>query len=326
MLSIVTPALNEADNLPLFVERLTSALAIVGADYEIIVVDDGSTDNTRIILQQLAARNQRVRAVFLTRNFGHQAALSAGLDNASGEAVVFIDADLQQPPELVGKMYELFKTGVEVVLCRREHSTGRLELASKLSGYFYALMRHISAIPIEKDVADFMLLSRPAADFLKNLPERDRFIRGLVQWSGYKSSILTYRVAQRNFGSSKYTWRKRIEFAWSGVTSFSAAPLRLSFFLSLFTFTFCVLFILYVLADYFFITKNIPSGWATTIIIISLLGALQFLVIGVIGEYIARLFYEMKGRPIYVVSHKLGFGKNFKPNKSDDAFGDLDAK
>jgi dolichol-phosphate mannosyltransferase len=314
MISIIIPTYNCADSLP---RTIDSILNNTYKDIEIIVVDDGSTDGTQQTLTEYAQKNNCIKALFFSRNFGHQAALNAGLDYTTGDAVVIMDADLQHPPELIGKMYEEFSKGYDIVLGKRESNEQNGVLRDKIGGLFYRLVSKISNVDLQANVADFGLFSKDVIEVVKQLPEHDRFLRGLMQWVGFKKTYINYKAGLRYTGKSKYSFKKLVNLGMSGITSFSAFPLRLSWWAGLLIFILSIFYSLYIIIDYFFISGRVVAGWPSLIVVICLLGGFQLMMVGVIGEYLFRIFNEIKGRPLYILSKKIGFNYDVRQVKSN---------
>jgi len=298
-LSIVAPVYNERDTLAELHRRLTAALADLDS-YEILLVDDGSTDGSWQGLLELAARDPHLRLLRLSRNFGHQAALSAGLDAARGDAIVLMDADLQDPPEVIPQLVAKWREGFDVVYAVRADRDGepRLRLAS--ISLFYRLLHRITPTAVPQNAGDFRLLSRRAANAITAMPERARFLRGMTSWIGYRQTGIPYRREARFAGESKYPLPKLIRLAFDGITSFSTAPIKLVTALGFALVVFCGFVLAWTLYVRFF-TSHHPQGWTSVIAIVLLLGGVQLLSLGVIGQYVARIFEETKQRPLYLI-------------------------
>jgi dolichol-phosphate mannosyltransferase len=299
MISVVVPLFNEAQTLRELHRRLSDALALVGP-YEVVLVDDGSTDGTWHIALDLAAADSAVRLVRLSRNFGHQAALSAGLDVARGEAIITIDADLQDPPELIPELVERWREGYDVVYGVRSSRAGEAHLRLAAISLFYRLIGAITSTEVPRDVGDYRLLSRRAADAIRAMPERARFLRGMSGWIGFRQIGVEYARDARYAGESKYPFKSLLRLALDGIVSFSIAPIRLVTALGFALVVFCVgvfAWVLYVQ----FAEAHHPPGWTSVIGVVLLLGGVQLLSIGVIGQYIGRIFEEAKQRPLYLV-------------------------
>jgi dolichol-phosphate mannosyltransferase len=299
LISVVAPVFNEHSTLPELHRRLTDTLGPLGA-YEIVLVDDGSTDDSWTVLLELAARDRHLRLLRLSRNFGHQAALSAGLEAARGDAIVLMDADLQDPPELIPQLVAEWHDGYDVVYAIRSEREGepRLRLAS--ISLFYRLLYRITATEIPQNAGDFRLLSRRAADAITSMPERARFLRGMTSWIGFKQTGVQYAREARYAGESKYPPRKLIRLALDGITSFSTAPIKLVTAIGFALVVFCAGVLAWTLYVRFF-TSHHPQGWTSVIAVVLLLGGVQLLSLGVIGQYVARIFDETKQRPLYLV-------------------------
>lgn len=299
VLSVVVPAYNESDNLRSLWERLRPVLDEIGSS-ELIVVDDGSGDGTWKVVLELAADDDRVRGVRLSRNFGHQAALSAGMAQARGDAVCFMDADLQDPPELLHRLVEEWRNGNEVVYAVRR--TRKEALPKRLAyGAFYRLYKRLADIDVPLDSGDFALLDRQVVDELLALPEHNRFLRGLRSWVGYRQVGLPYDRDARHAGTPKYTLRKLVRLALDGLVSFSAAPLRLASLLGMVVALAGGLYIGVALAARIFL-GGVPKGWTSIVAVILTIGGMQLIVVGVLGEYVARIYDETKARPNFVVA------------------------
>jgi dolichol-phosphate mannosyltransferase len=305
LVSVVVPVFNESAVIPAFYERASSAMsALPNADYELIFVDDGSKDDSYAQLAGLAASDPRVRVVKFSRNFGHQVAITAGLDHASGDAVVVIDADLQDPPEVIAQMVEQWRAGFDVVYGVRADRAGESAMKLMTAKAFYRILNRITKISIPVDVGDFRLISRRVADQLRQLREKDRFVRGLVSWLGFRQTGVTYHRQSRFAGETKYPYSKMLKFAFDGVTSFSTVPLKLSSWLG---YAASALAFLYLLSVFVQKLRGITvPGFATIMVAMMFLGGVQLICLGIIGEYLGRVFNECKPRPVYVVEELIG--------------------
>ena len=302
LVSIVVPCFNEEEAIAETHRRLAAlAMDRPGERFEFVFVDDGSRDRTLELLRGIADSDQRVRVVSFARNFGHQLAVTAGIDHAQGDAVVLIDADLQDPPEVVGEMIDRWKEGYEVVYGVRTERLGESRFKLLTSHFFYRLLNWLSDTPIPLDTGDFRLMDRAVADVLRDMPERDRFIRGLVSWIGFRQMALPYRRAERYAGSTKYPLRKMLRFASDGMISFSVKPLKLAIMVGLISALIACLGVIWVLAGRLFTDGWVVPGWSATILAIMFLGGVQLLCTGILGEYIGRIYMQSKGRPLYVV-------------------------
>ncbi len=304
LLSVVAPVYNEEPVLPEFHARLSGVLRPLGVRYEILYVDDGSVDRTAALLEELSRKDGSVRALLLTRNFGHQTALSAGLDFASGEAVVTMDADLQHPPELIPRLLEHWRSGAKVVHAVREDTEG-VGLPKKWSSaLYYRVVNALSSTPIAANAADFRLLDRQAVEALKSMKERNRFLRGMIGWLGMPEASVPFSAPRRAAGGSKYTWRKMLRMGVDGILSFSVKPLRAALWLGLFVLAVNVAYAAFILYNYFFRHATI-KGWASLILFTMFMNSIQLILLGVIGEYIGRMYEESKARPLYLVRRHL---------------------
>ncbi len=305
LLSLVVPVYNEAEGIRMFHERAINVLRnLPGLDYELVYVDDGSKDGSYPILREFADSDPKIKVVKFSRNFGHQIAITAGLDHAVGDAVVFIDADLQDPPELILEMIAKWREGNEVVYARRARRAGETAFKLATAAAFYRVLRSMANIDIPPDVGDYRLISRVVADQLRGMREKDRFIRGLVSWVGFKQDFVLYNRDERVAGETKYPLRKMIKFALDGLTSFSTAPLRLATWLG---YSASVLAFLYLLAVLVQVMLGMTvEGWATIMVVMLFLGGVQLVCLGILGEYLGRIFNEVKPRPVYIVETLLG--------------------
>jgi polyisoprenyl-phosphate glycosyltransferase len=303
--SVVIPCFNEEGNLQETHRRVTEAVSQTGIQYEVVYVDDGSHDRTPELLRQLQAEDGHVRVVYLSRNFGHQFAVTAGLAHAIGSAVIILDADLQDPPELILEMIRLWETGYEVVYGVRTDREGETRFKLLTARLFYRLIHWLSETEIPLDTGDFRLLDRRVVDVIVAMPERDRFLRGMVSWAGYRQIGIPYRRAPRFAGETKYPLGKMVRFAFDGIVSFSVKPLRLSTLMGFIFAGLALLAIVYALAMRLF-TQRWVTGWTALIIAILFLGGAQLISLGIIGEYVGRLYGEAKHRPLYLVRETLG--------------------
>lgn len=300
ILSVVIPCYNEADSLHELHRRVSSVChETVGDDYEIVLVNDGSRDQTWATMSNLASANVHVVAINLSRNYGHQLALSAGLQMCRGERVFILDADLQDPPELLPEMMERMDHGCDVVFGQRVKRDGETRF-KKVSAYvFYRFLDRMVDTDIPKDTGDFRLMSRRAVDVLNSMPEHHRFIRGMVSWIGFRQEAVPYQRAPRFAGESNYPLSKMMRFAIDAITGFSIRPLRLASYMGVLSGCASILLLVYVLIDYF--TGAPVRGWTSLTVIVLLLGSVQLIVAGVLGEYLGRLYIESKGRPLYII-------------------------
>ena len=298
-LSIVVPCFNEQDSLPEFHRRMSAAAGATGEAYEIVFVDDGSSDRTWEVLRALSATDPTVVAVKLSRNHGHQLALTAGLTQCRGERVLVIDADLQDPPELLGAMLAMLDAGADVVYGQRRSRAGETRFKTATAAVFYRLLRRLVEIDIPLDAGDFRLMSRRALDVLNAMPEHHRFIRGMVSWIGLRQVPILYDRDARYAGETKYPLRKMIRFALDAITGFSVAPLRLASVLGGVAAALSLLLMIYTLGSW--LLGHTTPGWTSLSSIVLLIGSVQLMVLGIIGEYLGRLYIEAKRRPLFVI-------------------------
>jgi polyisoprenyl-phosphate glycosyltransferase len=305
-LSIVVPCYNEEACLRELHVRLTRAAeAAVGADYEIVLINDGSRDRTWEIMRELAASDPRLVAVNLSRNHGHQLALTAGLDLCVGERVLIIDADLQDPPELLSDlMQEMDRQQADVVYAVRRARAGETAFKRGTAKLFYRTLSRLADIDIPRDTGDFRLISRRALDALLSLPEQARFIRGMVAWIGFKQVPFPYDRAERYAGETGYPLAKMIRFALDAVTGFSTAPLRFASHVGLWLVAASALLLIYIAIG--FLSGSAVEGWTSLMLVVVVLGAVQMFVLGMIGEYLGRLYIDAKRRPLYIVQEIAG--------------------
>ncbi len=307
-LSIVIPCFNEAEGLKALCSRIKDSCAEVGGGlYELILVNDGSTDNTWDRMCEEAQSNDRIVAINLARNYGHQIALSAGLAHSRGQSIFVLDADLQDPPELIGAMMaRMEETGADVVYGQRRGRAGESWFKRSTAHLFYRMLEKLTNAPAPVDAGDFRLMTRRVVDVLNQMPERDRYVRGMSSWVGFKQVPLIYDRHPRKTGESHYPFRKMIHFALDAFTGFSTAPLRLATYLGGTFGIIGLLLLLYVFASW--ISGDVVDGWTSLMVVVLILGSVQLLCLGVFGEYLGRLFMESKRRPLYVVERVVGFG------------------
>ncbi len=310
--SIVIPVFNEEAVLPVLLRRLDLLLGRLDGPAEAIFVDDGSRDSGPIVLQALARRDPRFRFIGLSRNFGHQVAISAGMDAAQGDAVVVMDADLQDPPEVVDEMIAQWKKGYEVVYARRLSRAGESRFKRWTAHLFYRLLGRMSSVGIPADVGDFRLIDRKVLDALRQMPEQDRFVRGMIAWLGFKQTEVTFHRLERVAGETKYPLFKMARLAVNGALGFSDAPLRLAIWCGLAVSGFALCYGAYALYLWLSNSSDLVHGWTSTIIIVSLLCGINMLLTGIVGLYVGRIHAEVKRRPLYVVSTRIGFERDEK--------------
>jgi glycosyltransferase involved in cell wall biosynthesis len=297
LMSVVAPVYNEEALIDEFYVRTCAALN--GVPFELVLVDDGSTDGTPLRLERLAASDPRVRVVFLSRNFGHQTALTAGLDHARGDAVVMLDADLQDPPELITTMLDHWRAGCDVIYGVREHRQGESRFKLSTARWFYRLFDKLAQVELQSNSGDFRLLDRRPLDALLSMRERNRFLRGMTVWVGYTQAAVPYRRDPRYAGETKYTVSKMLRFSLDAISSFSHRPLQLATLLgfAISTLAFIAIPVVVVLR----ILGSYLPGFSALTILVLLLGGIELIAIGIIGEYVGRIYDEVKGRPLYLV-------------------------
>ncbi len=310
LISIVLPCYNEDAVLREAHRRLAEVAGTIdGAAFEFIFVDDGSSDETPAILHALSLSDARVRGLRLSRNFGQQIASTAGLEHAMGAAVVLMDADLQDPPELLAPMIARWREGIQVVYAERQERDGETPFKLWSAKFFYELINRVSQVRIPPDTGDFRLMDRQVVDALLRMPERDRFLRGMVSWVGFRQCAIPYRREARFAGETKYPLLKMIRFAADGIISFSNTPLRLAIWSGFFVLALALLGIVYAIVLRFFADPSQwVRGWASIFVAILFMGGVQLISLGIIGEYVGRIYGEVKRRPLYFVRERFGFG------------------
>ncbi|MDA0163660.1 glycosyltransferase family 2 protein [Solirubrobacter ginsenosidimutans] len=303
LLSVVAPMYEEEDTVDPFVERVEAALGDL--DYELILVNDGSKDRTRDAMAAAAARDPRIKIVSLARNFGHQPALTAGLEHATGDVIVMIDGDLQDPPEVIPEMLARWREGIDVVYAVRQQRLGETAFKRITARGFYKTFRRLTGLDLAVESGDFRLMDRKALNALLAMPERNRFLRGMTVWIGFSQMAVPFVRQERHAGVTKYPLRKMLRFSFDAITSFSSRPLQwatfLGFFFSLVAFLAIPLTVIARYANIF------ERGVPTTIIVVLLLGGIQLITLGIIGEYVGRIYDEVKHRPLYVVGERINF-------------------
>jgi len=300
-LSVIIPIYNEEDNIAKLYERLRQVIVPMKLSYEFIFINDGSRDQSLTLVRELAARDERVRYIDFSRNFGHQIAVTAGLDLSVGEAVVIIDADLQDPPELIVPLYEKLQQGYEVVYAKRRSRQGESAAKKLTAKLFYRLLASITHISIPVDTGDFRVISRKVVDALKQMPEQSKFIRGQISWIGYRQTFVEYDRAERAGGETGYTYSKMIRLAIDGITSFSDAPLKAATVSGFIVSGVAFLVLIYTMYSRF-VSHDYEPGWASLMTSVLFLGGVQLIAVGIIGEYISRLSANVRQRPLYIIS------------------------
>jgi len=319
VLSVVVPVYRSAEVLPETHARLSSVLSDFGPemDYEIVFVNDGSPDDSLTVLRGLAAADQRVRVVNLSRNFGHQIALTAGLDNATGDAVVVIDDDLQDPPEVIAEMVGLWRDGNDVVNAVRTERQGESVFKKWTASIFYRVLARLSDTPLPLDSGDFRLMDRRVVDALTSMREESRYVRGMVAWTGFKQVALPYTRHPRHAGDSGYTFGRMLKLAMDGILSFSTKPLELTYQFGMAVTLTSFLAGVYLIVERIIEPQSSVPGWTTVVVAVLFMGGVQLLSIGVLGAYLGRIFYEAKRRPLYIVAERL----NFRESDNDRSDG-----
>lgn len=311
--SIVIPAFNEEEVINECYRRVKKVMDSIGNTYEIIFVNDGSRDNTEKLIRQICNKDLNTKIVNFSRNFGHQIAITAGMDYSSGDAVVIMDADLQDPPEVIPKMIEKYKDGYDVVYAVRKKRKGETFFKKFTAAAFYRLLRSMTNIDIPVDTGDFRLISRAVCNSMKSIKEKNRFVRGLVCWIGYKQTGIEYVRDERFAGETKYPLKKMLKFSMDGITSFSPKPLKISSYIGSAFSLFAVLYAIYVIVQRAAFNRAV-QGWSVAIIFMSLIGGINMILLGVIGEYISRIYDETKNRPLYIVRDAVNFKENNNNN------------
>ena len=300
-ISIVVPLYNEEKNIRLMYDRLVSSILKITSNFEIIYVNDGSKDNSFLELVKLSKEDERVKYINFSRNFGHQIAVTAGLDYSKGTVVVIIDGDLQDPPEVIPEMYAKHKEGFEVVYGQRLKRKGDNFFKKITAKYFYRILKKITSINIPLDTGDFRLIDQKIVKDLKNMPEQNKFLRGQIAWLGYRQTSIFFERDERKFGETGYPFSKMLKFALDGITGFSDVPLQFVTKTGIFISFISFLVILYAIFSHFILERTI-TGWTSLIISSMFIGGVQLISVGIIGEYISRINKNVQNRPLYIVS------------------------
>ena len=306
LLTVVVPCLNEQEVIAETNRRLTQVLESLPCRFEIVYVDDGSSDATPELIRQLRDADERVKLVRLSRSFGHQVAATAGLEHSSGNAVVLIDADLQDPPEVIAEMFAKWSEGFDVAYGLRVAREGETRFKLWTAKLFYRLMNRLSEVPIPLDSGDFRLMDRKVVDAILRMPERDRYLRGMVAWAGFRQIAVSYTRAPRYSGETHYPLVKMLRFALDAVVSFSAMPLRVATLIGFATSALALLGALLAVAVRL-LTSHWVTGWTSIVLTILFVGGVQLVCLGIIGEYVGRIYAESKRRPLYLIAEELGF-------------------
>ena len=300
-LSIIIPIYNEEGNIPALIERLRSVINPIGISHEYVFINDGSRDNSVGLIKALALNDSNVKYIDFSRNFGHQIAVTAGLDACKGERIVIIDADLQDPPELIKTMYDKMDEGYEVVYAKRNARAGESFLKKFTARMFYRTLQRITSVDIPIDTGDFRIMDRKIVDVLKQMPEQNKFLRGQISWVGFRQTFVSYDRDVRFAGETGYTYKKMIRFALDGITSFSNYPLKIATTAGFVVSGVAFMAIVYALFQRLF-TDSYQPGWASVFIAVLFLGGIQLISIGIIGEYISRIGSNVRNRPLYIVN------------------------
>ena len=307
--SIVVPVYNEAEVLPSLYDRLTRVMSGVGEPYEIIFVNDGSADESSLLLHDLQAKDERIKLLRLSRNFGHQIAITAGLDHSTGQAVVVMDADLQDPPEVILRLIEQWRKGYDIIFAVRQKRRGEGLFKRATAALFYRVLRRLTATEMPLDAGDFRLMSRKAVEALKGIRERHRFIRGLAGWIGFRQTSVFFVRDIRHAGETKFPVKKMVRFALTGIVSFSLLPLQLAGYLGFLVSSASFLYMAYAVGLKLFTDRTV-QGWTSVMVAVLFIGGVQLLSLGIVGEYIGRIYDEVKQRPLYIVDEARGFERN----------------
>ncbi|MCB9284895.1 MAG: glycosyltransferase [Lewinellaceae bacterium] len=299
-LSVVIPIYNEEGNIPLLYQRLTTTLEGMNIFYELIFVNDGSRDRSMQLIRELASKDARVKFIDFSRNFGHQVALSAGLDHTQGEAVVMMDADLQDPPELLAELYQKYKEGFEVVYARRRSRQGETYFKKSATLVFYRLLARMSSIEIPLDTGDFRIIDHKVVEMLRRMPEKIKYLRGQISWIGFRQTSIEYDRPERYAGETGYSFRKLMGLALDGITGFSDVPLKIVTYFGLIVTAFAFVTTIYVLYSWFS-QSDLVQGWSSLMITVLFIGGVQMIAIGIIGEYLSRIHSNVRNRPLYVI-------------------------
>ena len=302
-ISAIVPSYNEEKNVPLIYKRLTDTLSKISDKYEIIFVNDCSKDSTLSVIKQISEEDSHVKYISFSRNFGHQIADSAGLDMCKGKAVVIIDGDLQDPPELILEMYKKYQEGYKVVYAKRKTREGETWFKKATAKLFYRFLAAMTSIEIPVDVGDFRLIDKVIVNHLRNMPEKSKYIRGQISWIGYKQTFVEYHRDARLYGKTNYPLKKMLRLAFDGITAFSDKPLKMASAIGIISAILSLLAIVYALISYF-IFDSAVSGWTSLIISVLFIGGVQLITIGIIGEYIARINNDVRNRPLYIIEEE----------------------
>ncbi len=317
--SIVIPMYDEEEVIAETYRRLSKVMEETGESYELLFVNDGSRDSSALIIADLARTDDHIRLIDFSRNFGHQIAVTAGLDYARGQSVVIIDADLQDPPEVIPRMLGKWREGYDVIYGKRQKREGETLFKKFTAFVYYRFLGALTGGSIPKDTGDFRLIDRKVCDAIKRLNERNRFLRGMINWVGFKQTAVEYVREERWAGETKYPLKKMLKFAADGIFSFTYKPLKLASYIGFILSISGFVYLLYVLYQRLF-TNNTLTGWASIIAVNLVFNGITLLILGIIGEYVGRIYEEVKGRPLYIVQDKIGFPteKADQPENNED--------
>lgn len=300
-LSIVVPVFNEEQIIEELQRRMVAAAEAITPNYEIIFVNDGSKDGSLLKLKAACDLNPKLHYISFSRNFGHQIAITAGMDHARGNAIVTIDGDLQDPPELIPEMYREYQNGYKVIYAKRTKRKGESFFKLFTAKMFYRLMARLVSFEIPLDVGDFRLISRDVLTYLKQMKEYDKYIRGQIAWLGFRSTYVMFERDERKYGKTNYPFKKMLRLAFNGITAFSDSPLKIATTLGFFVCALSFIILMYAIYVYIFAHERVLPGWASIIVSITFLGGVQMLCLGMIGEYISRIINNVRDRPLYVI-------------------------
>ncbi len=299
-ISVVIPIFNEEANIHLLHERLVNAVTAVTNDYELIFVNDGSKDKSLPIIKELSTKFSQVKFIDFSKNFGHQIAVFAGLEHAQGNTIVIIDADLQDPPELIKDLYTKLQQGYDVVFAQREQRVGESWHKLLTAKLYYRVLNRLSEVEIPLDTGDFRIITKKVKDIIVSMPEHNKFLRGQIAWTGFNQTSILYKREERHAGNTNYPYSKMLKFAFDGITSFSNIPLRLATYLGFMVSFVAFLVIVYTLYQKYF-KHDVVQGWSSLMVSILFIGGVQLICLGIIGEYLGRIMDNVKKRPLYIV-------------------------
>jgi len=303
---VIVPAFNEEPVIEETYKRLKKVMDGIGEPYELIFVNDGSSDRTGEILERIHHTDPHLKAIHFSRNFGHEAATTAGLDHASGQCIIIIDADLQDPPEIIPEMIEKWKQGYEIVYGKRKQRKGESTLKKTTSALFYRFLQRMTEIDIPADVGDFRLIDRKVCNALKHMREKNRYMRGIISWVGFRQTAIEFVREERWAGETKYNLKKLLRLAWDAITAFSYKPLKIATYLGFALSGISFIYLLVVICEKLFTQKTVP-GWASIMVINLFFNGIVLIMLGLLGEYIGRIFEETKNRPLYIIHKAQGF-------------------